>query len=194
MTKTPHRTLPTGLLENEPELRDRLLHLFADGDAVAKRVETDEWSAFAPADYRVVLESMIEHRARGGRFLEFGSGLGVVAILADFLGFEAYGIEVLPDLVDEARLLAERHGSSARFVHGSFFPHDYRWVSKTGDTRLGALAIGEPAYPELGYDLPDFDLLYAYPWPGQAEIFRDLVERAGAPHAKLLMHGVFADR
>lgn len=180
--------------KSDPVPLERLRRLFADGGEVAKRVDTGERSWFVPSNYEAVLESLVELHPRGGRFLELGSGLGVVAIMADMLGFEAYGIEILPELVDEARQLAERHESSAKFAHGSFLPADYRWVSETGDTRLGSVVVGESAYPALGRDLADFDVLFAYPWPGQTEILRDLVERAGAPHARLLLHGVFAER
>ena len=41
-------------------------------------------------------------RALAGRavsFLEWGSGTGVITIMADMLGFEAYGIEINPALV-----------------------------------------------------------------------------------------------
>ena len=109
--------------------------------------------------------------------------------MADLLGFEACGIEIEPVLVDEARELANKHQSSARFATGSFLAASYEWVSENGDKRLGSVAVGEPAYAELGYDLADFDWVYAYPWPGEAAVIRDLVRRCGAPHAQLLLHG-----
>ena len=109
--------------------------------------------------------------------------------MADLLGFEARGIEIAPDLVREARGLAERYESNARFAQGSYIPEGYRWVSDSGDERMGTVGIGESAYPALGEELSDFDWVFAYPWPGEAELLRDLVERCGAPRTKLLLHG-----
>ena len=117
-----------------------------------------------------------------------GSASGVIAIMADFLGFEAYGIEIDTELVEVARRLAERHGSDARFAAGSFVPSGYVWKSGTGDDRLGTLALGEPAYAALGCDLSYFDVVFAYPWDGEEPVLRDIMRRHGATHATLLLH------
>src|SRR5262245_60803488 len=65
---------------------------------------------FVPSDYyRVygVLRAIAEQsEAPGQRFCEWGSGFGVVAGLAAFLGFEAWGIEIEAELVEAARTLA----------------------------------------------------------------------------------------
>ena len=147
------------------------------------------WHSFAPADYATLLTGLLIIRERGGRFLEMGSGIGVIAIMADLLGIEACGIEIAPELVTEGRELAERYGSGAHFATGSFLPPGYQWISKTGDTRMGALGIGESAYSELGYDLADFDWVYAYPWPGETDVLHDVMQCFGAPDARLLLHG-----
>ena len=88
-------------------------------------------------------EQLLEIRDRGGRFLELGSATGVVTIMADLLGFHASGIEIAPELVTEARQLAESYGSDAHFATGSYLPSGYRFVSPDGDTRMGAVGIGE---------------------------------------------------
>jgi hypothetical protein len=49
--------------------------------------------------------------------------------------------------------------------------------------------VGEPAYAELRFELADFDWVYAYPWPGEAEVLRDVMKQRGAPGAQLLLHG-----
>ncbi len=117
-----------------------------------------------------------------------GSASGVITIMADFLGFEAYGIEIDRDLVTVARTLARSHGSNARFVAGSFVPAGYVWESETGDDRLGTLELGEPAYAELGRDLSYFDVVFAYPWDGEEPVLRDIIARHGAAHATVLLH------
>ncbi len=175
----------------EAALFTRLRELCEEGLAISARLEgarQGEWHHFVPGDYDTVLQALLGIRARGGRFLELGSATGVIAIMADLLGFEACGIEIAPELVAEARGLAERYGSAARFATGSFIPAGYSWVSETGDTRMGTVGIGAPAYAELRYELADFDWVYAYPWPGEAEVLRDVVQRCGGPRPRLLLH------
>jgi SAM-dependent methyltransferase len=199
-THTPSWALRTdGRLEEWPTapagegaLFERLRDVCEEGLAIAARIDGSRpagWHSFVPADYDTVLQALLGIRERGGRFLELGSATGVVAIMADLLGFEACGIEIAPELVREARGLAERHSSAARFATGSYIPAGYRYVSADGDTRMGTVAIGEPAYEELQYELSDFDWVYAFPWPGETEVIRDVMRRSGAPRSHLLLHG-----
>jgi hypothetical protein len=176
----------------EGALFARLRQLCEEGLGIAARIDgsrTGGWHSFVPADYDTVLRALVHLRERGGRFLELGSAIGVIAIMADLLGFEACGIEIAPELVSEARRLAKRYDSGARFATGSFLPAGYRWISETGDTRMGTVGIGESAYSELRYELADFDWVYAFPWPGETEVLRDVMRRFGSPHASLLLHG-----
>ena len=107
--------------------------------------------------------------------------------MADILGFEACGIELDSGLVAVARRLAARYDSHARFAVGSFVPAGYRWKPKTGDGRMGTIDSGASAYPELGYALDDFDVVYGYPWDGEEPMMRDLMRCYGAPAALLLL-------
>ncbi len=176
----------------EGVLFDRLRRLCEEGLDTANRLvegRKGEWHSFVPAEYDEVLRALLEARSTGGRFLEMGSGLGVIAIMADLLGFEAYGIEIVEELVAESRRLAGRFESEARFVNGSFLPADFKWVSDAGDSRLGAIGIGDSAYPELGFKLADFDWVYAYPWPGEGEVLRGLMDSQGGAGARLLLQG-----
>ena len=60
------------------------------------------FEAYVPADYPLVLQSLKELQGKASTFLEWGSGLGVVTLMASALGFEAYGLEVAPELVEHA--------------------------------------------------------------------------------------------
>jgi hypothetical protein len=56
-----------------------------------------------------VVEGVSEAQVRlatGRRFIEWGSGLGVVTCLAEWAGFDAIGIEIEPRLVGMAEELA----------------------------------------------------------------------------------------
>lgn len=176
----------------ELDLFARLRALCEEGLAISARfdgLQKGEWHSFVPADYDTVLADLLSIRERGGRFLELGSATGVIAIMADLLGFEACGIEIAPELVTEARGLAQRFESGARFATGSYLPVGYRFESKTGDSRMGTVGVSGSAYAELRYELADFDWVYAYPWPGETEVVRDVMRRCAAPGAQLLLHG-----
>lgn len=176
----------------EPPLRARLDALVEEGweifDRFDNEVRQKEWHPFVAADYDRILESLVSLRGPGLRFLEWGSATGVITIMADLLGFEAYGIELDAALVDTARELARKHGSSATFAAGSFLPGGYRYRSASGDERIGTIGYGESAYPPLGHPLEDFDVVYAYPWTGEEPMMRDLMRRYGRPDARLLIH------
>lgn len=175
-----------------PDLEARLEALFAEGRAIFDRFERDvrsvEFHPFKPAKYAVVVECLQAFAGEGRTFLEWGSAAGVIAIAADLLGFDAYGIEIDAALVEVARDLARRHESSAKFAAGSLLPEGYEWRSPTGDPRLGTIEEGESGYALLGMELADFDLVYGYPWAGEDGMMRDIMERHGGAGARLLLN------
>lgn len=179
--------------ELDPALRARIAELSEEGWELWRQfdveVRQESWHPFVPADYDHVLQTLLQLRAPGLRFLEWGSATGIIAIMADLLGFEAYGIELDAGLVDIARGLADRYGSRARFVAGSFLPSGYRYHSRSGDDRIGTIGYGRSAYPELAHPLEDFDIVYAYPWHGEEPMMLDLMRAYGDRGARLVLHG-----
>ncbi len=176
----------------EPGLRQRLAELCQAGWEIFDRFDNDirqkDFHAFVAADYPVVLATLVELRAPGQRFLEWGSATGVIAIMADLLGFEAYGIEIDERLVEQARELARHHDSGARFTAGSFLPAGYRWRPRGGDERLGTISTGASGYLKMGMPLEDFDVVFGYPWPGEEDMMLDLMRVHGRADAILLIH------
>lgn len=174
-----------------PDLRARLDALYEDGwdhfqqfDAEVRR---NSFHPFVPADYNEV-EKLIAPVAREGlRFLEWGSGSGVITIMADLLGCEAWGIELDARLVEVARGLARKHGSDARFVAASFLPAGYQYVDPDGGHRTGTLGDGPSGYIEMGRALDDFDVVFGYPWHGEEPVMRDVFRRYGNPDATLII-------
>jgi hypothetical protein len=164
-------------------------------DHFDRTVRDKEFHPFVPADYTLIIDALetlrhsdrLPRRAGPPTFLELGSGTGVIAIIADLLGFDAVGIELDAELVAIARGLAARHNSRARFVAGSFIPTGYKWRPSHGDARMGTIGSGPSAYMELGHALDDFDVVYAYPWDGEMPIMRDLLEKYGNPGAHLML-------
>jgi hypothetical protein len=41
---------------------------------------------------------------------------------------------------------------------------------------------------ELGMDLTAFDLVYGYPWSGEAAMMHDIMQRCGADGARLMIN------
>lgn len=177
----------------DADLRAQLISLRDEGgriwDDFDARVRRHQWHPFFAAEYASVERALIALRRPGLRFLEWGSATGVITIMADLLGFEAFGIELDPDLVDIARGLARRFDSRARFAVGSFLPSGYQWQSSTGDRRIGTIGHGRSGYAELQHRLEDFDLVFAYPWSGEEPIMHDLMQRFGGAQARLLLPG-----
>lgn len=179
----------------------RVRDLLDDADERIERFQHDHRDtpvpAFVPCDFVQVhyglLQVVAQNLATGHKFCEWGSGVGAVTCLASLLGFDAVGIEIEPDLVEIAETLAEDHAIEAEFIRGSFVPYG-------GDDCLDAHAAeldrevtwlrtdGEDAYEMLGLDPDDFDLVFAYPWPGEEEVIFDLFAEFAAVGALLLTH------
>ena len=183
--------MPQPLVDDE-RLARRLDALCEEGWATYERFDRDvrdtRFHPFVAADYEVVRAALRSLRAPGRRFLEWGSATGVITIMADLLGFDAAGIELDDALVATARALAARHGSRARFVAGSFLPTGYVWRTPGGDARTGTIGAGPSGYLQLGHALEDFDVVFGYPWGGEAALMQDLMQRYGRRDALLLLH------
>src|SRR5262245_18105352 len=81
-----------------------------------------EIPAFVPSNFDVVYRAIAEidaaNLATGRRFIEWGSGIGIVACLASHIGFDAVGIEIEQKLVTMARDIARAHGIAVQFACG----------------------------------------------------------------------------
>jgi hypothetical protein len=178
----------------EPDLRLRLLDLCHEGwgvwDRFSRSRDIGDFHPFIAADYEPVLEAIIPHRGEELKFLEWGSATGVIAIIADLLGFEAYGIELDGDLVQMARELATQFDSKATFARGSFIPQGYQWTPLDGDGRMGTIGSGSSGYLELGHHLDEFDVVFAFPWGGEESMMLDLLTSYGSKDATLLLNTV----
>jgi SAM-dependent methyltransferase len=176
-----------------PELEARLDALREAGWALFDQFDHDvrdhRFHPFVAANYESVLAALIAQRAPGLTFLEWGSATGVITIMADLLGYEAYGIELDASLVRTARALAAKFDSGATFVAGSFLPQGYTWRPKDGDGRLGTIGEGRSGYLELGKSLDEFDVVFGYPWAGEEAMMHDLMRRYGGSDARLMVHG-----
>jgi predicted O-methyltransferase YrrM len=148
--------------------------------------------AFVPSDFELVYRALVAidsaRLAAGRRFIEWGSGLGVITCLAERVGFDAVGIEIEPELVDIAEALAAEHGIDTKFALGSFvppgaephleMPDDVAWLSTTGPD----------GYDELQVEPDEFDVVFANPWPGEEQVIFDLFLDCASVGALLLTY------
>ena len=157
-------------------------------------------TGFAPSDYGTVYRALgtitEANLAPGTSFCEWGSGFGVAASLAAMLGFTACGIEIERGLVDASQRLADDFGLPVEFVHGSFVPPGAEAdveeaFADTSTEYFWLVTDADDAYGELGLGPHDFDIVFAYPWPGEECLIASLFEKYAAEEALLLMYNQF---
>jgi hypothetical protein len=139
------------------------------------------------AVYAVLRAVAEEDLAPGTSFCEWGSGFGVVACLAAMLGFDACGIEIEAELIDQARRLADAFELPVSYLHGSFLSRkDTRALADRTD--FAWLATEDGDAPELELEPADFDLVFVYPWPDEEKVVEQLFARRAAAGAVLLSY------
>jgi len=173
------------------EAHDVFSPLWSEAYEIWERFEkADGFEAYVPADYAAVLRSLQQLQGKAISVLEWGSGLGVVTIMASRLGFDAYGLEISPQLVDHARKLALKYASNAIFAQGSFVPNEYSWNPEMGEDGTRTDFDAADGYHQLDMRLSDFDVVYAYPWPDEHAVFADILRGHGRPEGWLLTYDV----
>ena len=152
--------------------------------------------AFVPSDheqvYRALRALQSQGALTGARMVEWGSGLGIVAGLAAMLGFESHAIEIEDDLAAAGERLADDFGLAVETAAGTFVPSESEdLTAAVGDELEWLQPGGADAYELLDRDPAEFDLVFAYPWPGEEEIIFALFERhAGHGAVLLTFHGL----
>ena len=140
--------------------------------------------------YRALSAVAQSNLAAGSSFCEWGSGFGVVALLAASLDFRACGIEIDADLVEDAQSLAADFDLDVEFACGTFVPPGGEDLTDVPTDVLWLSAGGPCGHEALGVDPADFDVIFAYPWPGEEQVIEDLFERYASDAAILLtFHG-----
>lgn len=157
-------------------------------DLWERHQDTPSFHGYVSADYLAVYESLARLRGRVSTVLEWGSGLGIVTIMASRMGFEAYGIEAEAGLIAYSQNLAQVYGPKARFAQGSFIPDDFVWSPADADDVDRTILDAASAYDELDMDLRDFDLIYAYPWPNEYTLYRNIMREFARKDALLLSY------
>lgn len=182
-----------------PSISDALVPYIREADERIARFLDDIRStatiAFVPSDFSLAAAALMHiresHLAPGPRFLEWGAGYAVVAGLADALGFDAHAIEIDPVLVTAARALARDFDRHHAIAEGSFIPPGADHLADTAADHAWLALGGADGYEALGLDPDDFDVIYAYPWPGEERVIHRLFDHCAAAGAILVTyHGL----
>jgi len=145
--------------------------------------------AFVPSNFSLVYGALRQiadlHLAPGRLLCEWGSGAGVVTCLAEMVGFDACGIEFDADLVALSEQLADDYSLKSGFYRGNLVPHAGQGIAERVD-EFEWLAVGGPdPYDQMDLDIDDFDVIFAYPWPGEQGVVEELFDRFAADGALL---------
>ena len=163
--------------------------LWSEADAIwTENLGRPEFRSYVSSDYLTVYHSLFSLQEKVTTVLEWGSGLGVVTIMASRMGFEAFGMEAEPNLVDFSFELAESFSSDASFAQGSFIPDEFEWDPRNGDESVATFIDDADGYGELDVALDDIDLVYAYPWPGEQVLYRNILREFGRHDVMLLSY------
>jgi hypothetical protein len=183
-----------------PKIPADVLELLAAGHRRVDqftRKQPAQVRGFVPSCYETVWHALNhvtkQDLAQGRLFCEWGSGVGIVAMMAAILGYESYGIEINLELVDAANDLADEFEIPVEFVHGSFVPGaaevllDQAFTDADGDISFDTYA--DRAYDDLGLDLFDFDLVFAFPWPNDVPFMKEIFSQCASDGALYLTYG-----
>jgi len=147
---------------------------------------------FVTCDFHLLDQALTwiedNHLLVGNRFCELGAGFGVGAMLAALRGMEAVGIEIEPRLVEEASHVAEELDNDAEFYCGSFVPRGIEGLEVLAGEVKNVNTDEGDVYNLIGRDLNDFDLVFAFPWPGEHGFFEAIFDACAAAGALLLTY------
>ena len=163
-------------------------------DRIAEFMLSDEEviENFVNCDFHLIDLSIAwiqqNHLLTGNRFCELGSGFGVVAMLAAAASMESVGIEIEPKLVAQSSRLAEDLGLDVEFCAGSFVPRGVdNFLELASEVEHVDTHQGD-VYKEIGMAMDDFDLFFAFPWPGENGFFEAVFDSSAASGALLLTY------
>lgn len=166
---------------------ERRIQCFLESD------ESLEVPAFVPSDARTFWRALAwvkeEGHSSGRNLCEWGSGFGVNACLGSMLGFRAYGIETHGPLVREAERLARDFRLEVDFVRGSFLPPGADRITAEVQEEFAWLDEGgADGHDLLEMEPDDFDLIAAYPWPGEERTLDRIFDRYAARGSLLITY------
>ena len=129
-------------------------------------------------------------------YCEWGSGYGVGACLAALLGFESYGIEIEPSLIEESRKLAKDSNIPVTIIERDYMPEGFECYEGSGGAELirpenytyQDRSGLRPSYEGMEADLDEVDIFFIYPWPGEQEFVLEFFQAVAADGSLCLIY------
>ncbi|MEE2639342.1 MAG: hypothetical protein VX768_01835 [Planctomycetota bacterium] len=163
---------------------------------------TDPVPGFHPGDFEeawrwlVAVSGQLDHRS-SPRCCEWGSGFAVVSALASLVGFQCTAIESDRRLFKASARWLHGLGAELEHLQGSFIPADFSssWKESQAAAEMGSMSLWldlEARFALEGKEEANaiFDLVYAYPWPGEETFVFELFDFSARRGAWLLtFHG-----
>ncbi|MDO8661430.1 MAG: hypothetical protein Q7K43_06070 [Candidatus Woesearchaeota archaeon] len=184
-------------------LDKKLLHLLQEQQQGSKAEALARgWTNFVPAD-AITLATLVTHAIAqhhipqpSARVLDLGSGDGVSAMIFAMKGYESFGIETAPWLVERAETLKSRLSKAEyscklpQFACGTYLPKKVRTILKKigcSDRKL-ILDDTRDGFRLLGVAPKRVDLFYVFPWTGQGESLAWFMNFCAKPGSKLFSY------
>ena len=185
-------SLPNALPPAPPGVARFIVDAQSRIDSFIESHLTEPIYSFVPSDFSLVYGALChvadKHLAPGPLFCEWGSGAGVVTCLAAMVGFDACGIEFETDLVELSIRLARHYHLRAGFCRGNFVPHGGQKIAEEVSEFEWLASGGPDPYDQMDLEIDDFDMIFAYPWPGEERVIERLFDRFASDGALLITY------
>ncbi len=157
---------PSQLCRPSPDILELIHEVFIRCEGLESEVDLFESSDYSSI-YSYLYGIRQEFFTSRPVFYEWGSGSGVISMMAGLLGYSSTGIEIESRLCDTARQLAEDYRIPATFICDDCLRTD-------------------PLTQEAVY--LDCHVLFAYPWPNEENAYRAFIAKHCRPRFIYIEH------
>ena len=132
----------------------------------------------------------------GDNYCEWGCGYGVGSCIASMLGFNSFGIEIEPSLVQASRALAKNANIDVTIIESDYMPEGFECYEGSGGAELirpenyvyGTSEYIDVSYEGMEINLDEIDVFFVYPWPGEQEFMLEFFQAIAADGALFLVY------
>ena len=189
-----YQPLPVKVSAYLTEANRRIDRLFASG-------RNKRMPRFIPSDAIAIYNALDfitrEDFPLGRVYCEWGSGYGIGSCFAALLGYEAYGVEIEPELAKASVELADDFDINIQIINDDYMPEGFECGKGIGGAELvrpeqqtfGYGNFDEVArYEGMDHGLDEVDLFFIYPWPGEQEFVQEFFHAVAGDGAILLAY------